>query len=100
MCSHSPCSFAILAMAGTGSTLVVDVVRGAQAQALATLGVEVVAADSDDAASLDRAFAGAYGAFCVTNYWEHFSAEREVSLHDLYGNWIGIAVGTLAAFVG
>ena len=48
-----------------------------KAQALATLGVDVVAADSDDAASLDRAFAGAYGAFCVTNYWEHFSAERE-----------------------
>jgi hypothetical protein len=24
-----------------------------------------------------RAFAGAYGAFCVTNFWEHLSAERE-----------------------
>jgi uncharacterized protein YbjT (DUF2867 family) len=48
-----------------------------KAQALAKLGVEVVAGDTDDAASLQRAFAGAYGAFCVTNYWEHFSAERE-----------------------
>jgi hypothetical protein len=32
---------------------------------------------ADDSPSLDRAFAGAYGAFCVTNFWEHLSAERE-----------------------
>jgi uncharacterized protein YbjT (DUF2867 family) len=37
----------------------------------------VVAGDSDDPASLERAFAGAYGVFCVTNFWEHVSAERE-----------------------
>src|SRR5262249_33722321 len=42
-------------------------------------GAEVVAADADDAASLERAFAGATGAFCITNFWEHFSAEREVA---------------------
>ena len=48
-----------------------------KAKALAALGVEVVAGDSDDPPSLDRAFAGAFGAFCVTNFWEHFSAERE-----------------------
>lgn len=48
-----------------------------KAQALAELGVDVVAGDTDDAPSLERAFAGTYGAFCVTNYWEHFSAERE-----------------------
>jgi uncharacterized protein YbjT (DUF2867 family) len=47
------------------------------AKALAAQGAEVVAGDSDDPAGLDRAFAGAYGAFCVTNFWEHFSAERE-----------------------
>ena len=46
-------------------------------RALASLGVEVVAGDADDPPSLDRAFAGAYGTFCVTNFWEHFSAERE-----------------------
>lgn len=51
--------------------------ESAKAQALAALGVEVVAADTDDATSLERALAGAYGAFCVTNFWEHFSAERE-----------------------
>ena len=49
-----------------------------KAKALAAAGVEVVAADLDDAASLGPAFAGAYGAFCVTNYWEHFSPEREL----------------------
>jgi len=48
-----------------------------KARELARLGVEVVAGDADDPASLERAFAGAYGAFCVTNFWEHFSAERE-----------------------
>jgi len=48
-----------------------------KAKALAKLGVEVVAGDADDPASLEKAFAGAYGAYCVTNFWEHFSAERE-----------------------
>ena len=48
-----------------------------KARALADLGAEVVAADADDPKSLDPAFAGAYGAYCVTNFWEHFSVERE-----------------------
>lgn len=48
-----------------------------KARALASLGAEVVAGDADDPASLERAFAGAHGVFCVTNFWEHFSAERE-----------------------
>ncbi len=48
-----------------------------KAAALAQAGAEVVEADLDDVASLERAFAGAYGAFCVTNFWEHFSPERE-----------------------
>lgn len=48
-----------------------------KAKALAKLGTEVVEADLDDAASLKKAFAGAYGAFCVTNFWEHFSPEKE-----------------------
>jgi uncharacterized protein YbjT (DUF2867 family) len=50
-----------------------------KAQALKASGVEVVTADADDAASLERAFAGAYGAFCLTNFWEHFSPERELA---------------------
>jgi uncharacterized protein YbjT (DUF2867 family) len=50
-----------------------------KAKALAAAGAEVVAADLDDEASLERAFAGAYGAFCVTNFWEHFSPEKELA---------------------
>ncbi len=49
-----------------------------KAQALAALGAEVVQADIDDAASLTAAFQGAYGAFCVTAFWEHFSPEKEL----------------------
>ncbi len=46
---------------------------------LAKLGAEVVAADLDDQGSLEKAFAGAHGVFCVTNFWEHFSPEKELS---------------------
>lgn len=49
-----------------------------QAKALKDLGAEVVRADLDDLDSLKRAFRGAYGAFCVTNFWEHFSPEKEL----------------------
>jgi uncharacterized protein YbjT (DUF2867 family) len=48
-----------------------------KAKSLAAAGAEVVAADIDDAGSLAKAFAGAHGAFCVTAFWEHFSAEKE-----------------------
>jgi len=54
-------------------------VNSDKAQALAKLGAEVVAANVDDAESLKKAFAGAYGAFCVTFYWDHFSPERELA---------------------
>lgn len=47
------------------------------AKALAGKGAEVVQADLDDMDSLKKVFAGAYGAYCVTNFWEHFSAEKE-----------------------
>ena len=47
------------------------------ARLLVDKGAEVVKADLDDLSSLKKAFAGAYGAFCVTNFWEHFSAEKE-----------------------
>jgi len=48
-----------------------------QAQALAAKGAQVVKADLDDIESLKNAFAGAHGVYCVTNFWEHFSAEKE-----------------------
>ncbi len=48
-------------------------------KALAAAGAEVVVADLDDAASVQRAMNGAFGAFCVTNFWEHFSPEKELA---------------------
>lgn len=48
-----------------------------KARAVAARGAEVVKADLDDPASLERAFAGAHGAFCVTNFWEHLSGVKE-----------------------
>jgi uncharacterized protein YbjT (DUF2867 family) len=50
-----------------------------KAKALAALGAQVVAADTDDPASLAGAFAGAHGAYCVTNFWEHLSVDREIA---------------------
>jgi uncharacterized protein YbjT (DUF2867 family) len=49
-----------------------------QAKELVKLGAEVVAADLDDQASLENAFKGASVVFCLTNYWEHFSPEKEL----------------------
>ncbi len=54
-------------------------VNSDKAKGLAKLGAEVIAADVDDAESLERAFQGAYGAFCVTFYWAHFSPEKELA---------------------
>jgi uncharacterized protein YbjT (DUF2867 family) len=48
-----------------------------KAKALAERGAQVVAADLDDEASLARALAGAHGAYFVTNFWEHFSPDKE-----------------------
>jgi uncharacterized protein YbjT (DUF2867 family) len=50
-----------------------------KARALADEGAEVVAADVDDTTSLQRAFEGAYGAFCITFFWDHLSAEKETA---------------------
>ena len=52
-------------------------VHSAKARELAALGAEVVAANVDDPASLQAAFSGAYGAYCVTFFWDHFSPARE-----------------------
>jgi uncharacterized protein YbjT (DUF2867 family) len=48
-----------------------------RAKALRDAGAEVVTADLDDEESLVKALDGAYGAFFVTNFWEHFSPEKE-----------------------
>lgn len=52
-------------------------VNSEKAQALKQKGADVVAADVDDKASLAKAFKGAYGAYCVTFFWEHMSPEKE-----------------------
>jgi uncharacterized protein YbjT (DUF2867 family) len=54
-------------------------VRSDKATEFAGRGAEVVEANLDDLESLKRAFRGAYRAYCVTNYWEHFSPERELA---------------------
>ena len=50
-----------------------------KAKALAAAGAEVVAATLEDPDSLRRAFEGAYGAYCVTFFWVHYSPEKEVA---------------------
>jgi uncharacterized protein YbjT (DUF2867 family) len=48
-----------------------------KAPALKSAGAEVVSADLDDVESLKKAFAGVHGVYAVTNFWEHFSGEKE-----------------------
>ena len=50
-----------------------------KARELAKMGAEVVVADVDNAESLKKAFDGAYGAYCVTFFWAHFSPEKEMA---------------------
>ncbi|HVU53157.1 MAG TPA: NmrA/HSCARG family protein [Polyangia bacterium] len=50
---------------------------GEAAKAVAALGADVVAADLDDAASLARALAGAWGVYAVQNTWEAGVAKEE-----------------------
>jgi uncharacterized protein YbjT (DUF2867 family) len=50
-----------------------------KAKALAAKGAEIVSADLDDIESLRKAFSGAYGVFALTNFWEHFSPEKEIA---------------------
>ena len=52
-------------------------VNSDKAKALTDIGAEVVKADLDDYESLKKAFEGAYGVFGITNFWEHFSPEKE-----------------------
>jgi uncharacterized protein YbjT (DUF2867 family) len=49
-----------------------------KAKALAAAGAEVVSADLDNVDSLKKAFAGAHAVFAVTNFWEHFSGDKEI----------------------
>jgi uncharacterized protein YbjT (DUF2867 family) len=50
-----------------------------KARELAGLGAEIVSANVDEPDTLKKAFEGAYGAFCVTFFWDHFSPEKELA---------------------
>ena len=54
-------------------------VNSDKAKALADMGAEIITADIDNYESMVNAFTGAYGVFAVTNFWEHFSAEKETA---------------------
>jgi len=64
---------------GFAARAVTRVAGSDKAKALAKQGAEVVSASVEDTAGLRRAFEGAYGAFCVTFFWDHFSPEKEMA---------------------
>jgi uncharacterized protein YbjT (DUF2867 family) len=53
--------------------------KAEKAQELAKLGAEVVKCDINSMPSVRQAFDGAYGAFCVTFFWDHFLPEKELA---------------------
>src|SRR5215813_12515080 len=61
-------------------------VNSDKAKELAKLGAEVVAANIDDDAAVQKALQGAYGAFFVTFYWDHFSPEKELAHAATFAN--------------
>ncbi|KAM9305393.1 uncharacterized protein PAF06_013941 [Gastrophryne carolinensis] len=63
-------------------------------------GAEVVAADLDNKKSLETALSGAYGAFVVTNFWEHFSKDKEVAQGKLTADVSAQHGLTLVVFSG
>jgi len=50
-----------------------------KSKALSDSGAEVVEADINDFDSVKKALRGAYGAYIVTFFWEHFSPEKEIN---------------------
>ena len=54
-------------------------IQSDKARELASRGAEVIVADIDDLVSVHKAMNGAYGAYCVTFFWAHFSPEKEMA---------------------
>jgi uncharacterized protein YbjT (DUF2867 family) len=52
---------------------------GDKARELAKQGVDVVTGELDDVESLKKAFNGAHSVYCVTDFWEHMSPEKEIT---------------------
>lgn len=65
--------------------------ESAAARALAARGADIVVADLDRAETLKRAFDGAHAVFCVTNFWEHGSPERELTQAAAMANAVACA---------
>jgi len=61
-------------------------VNSDKAKELADLGAEIVTADIDNPASVDKALEGAYGAYFVTFFWAHFSPEKEKAEAAIFAN--------------
>ena len=57
-----------------------------KAKELAQLGAELVAADIDDPQAVENALKDAYGAFFVTFFWAHYSAEKEKAEAAIFAN--------------
>lgn len=57
-----------------------------KAKELAVLGAEVVEGDVDDVPSVEAALKGAYGAYFVTFFWNHFSPEIEFAQAQTFAN--------------
>jgi len=67
---------------------------GDAAKELVQLGAEVAVADLDDPASVQRAMADSHGVYCVTNFWEHMSPEKELKQAETLADaakWAGVA---------
>jgi uncharacterized protein YbjT (DUF2867 family) len=61
-------------------------VNSDKAKALAGRGAEVVAADVDHPESVEKALQGAYGAYFVTFFWDHYSPEKEIEQAKVFAN--------------
>lgn len=72
---------AILSNPGSGfsARVLTRNVNSEKAKGLVRRGAELIAANVDDVESLKKAFHGAYGAYCVTFFWDHFSPEKEIA---------------------
>src|SRR5215212_4038480 len=54
-------------------------VNSDKAKELARAGAELVEADIDDEVSMKKILEGAYGAYFVTFFWNHYSPEKEIT---------------------
>jgi len=59
-------------------------VNSDKAKELGKLGAEVVAADVDHPDSVQKALEGAYGAYFVTFFWDHYSPEKEIEQAKIF----------------